>query len=137
MGTGVRIFWETTFPGWTMLVRSSLSFIAWTVKLLSGLSNIFMISSNGMEFHQTNIVYLWWAPETEPGFKFRGLKHEPKNFHATWFIKKKIMVDKKLYFITKYLSQEGYDKNQKSWKLQYDILTFFEEEENFRSPNFG
>ena len=34
----VRIFWETTFSGWTMLVRSTLSFIAWTVKLLSGLS---------------------------------------------------------------------------------------------------
>ena len=33
MGTGVQ-----TFPVWTMLVRSSLPFIARTVKLLSGLS---------------------------------------------------------------------------------------------------
>ena len=29
-----------------------------------------------------------------------GPKHEPKKFHVTWFIKKKIMVDKKLHFIT-------------------------------------
>ena len=30
-----------------------------------------------------------------------GPKHESKKFHVTWFIKKKkIMVDKKLHFIT-------------------------------------
>ena len=39
--------------------------------------------------------------------------------------KKKIMVDKTtaLYY-HKYLSQEGNNMNQKSWKLEYDILTF-------------
>lgn len=30
-----------------------------------------------------------------------GAKHEPKKLHMTWFIKKKkVMVDKKLNFIT-------------------------------------
>ena len=39
------------------------------------------------------------------------------------------MIDKNCTLLPKYLSQEGYNMNQKSWKLQHDILTFFEEEE--------
>ena len=35
------------------------------------------------------------------------------------------MVDKTIaFYYHKYLSQEGNNMNQKSWKLQYDILTF-------------
>ena len=35
------------------------------------------------------------------------------------------MVDKKIaLYYHKYLSQEGNNMNKKSWKLQYDILTF-------------
>ena len=35
------------------------------------------------------------------------------------------MVDKTIaLYYYKYLSQEGNNMNQKSWKLQYDILTF-------------
>ena len=35
------------------------------------------------------------------------------------------MVDKTIaLYYHKYLSQEGNNMNQKSWKLQYDILTF-------------
>ena len=67
------------------------------------------------------------SPGTEPGFEHRGAKHEPKKFQVTWSIKKKkiIMVDKTIALdYHKYLSQEGNNMNQKSWKLQYDILTF-------------
>ena len=39
--------------------------------------------------------------------------------------KKKIMVDKTIaLYYHKYLSQKGNNMNQKSWNLQYDILTF-------------
>ena len=52
------------------------------------------------------------------------------------------MLDKTIaLYYHKYLSQEGNNMNQKSWKLQYDILTFSKKnnkkEEDFRSPNFG
>ena len=81
-------------------------------------------------------------PGPEPRFEPRGPKHEPKKFQGTWFIKKKIMLDKTIaLYYHKYLSQEGNNMNQKSWKLQYDILTFSKKnnkkEEDFRSPNFG
>ena len=45
-----------------------------------------------------------------------------------------------LYYY-KYLSKEGNNMNQKSWKLQYGILTFTKKknkkEEEFGSPDFG
>ena len=55
-----------------------------------------------------------------------GLTHEPKKFQVTWVIKKKkIMVGKTIaFYYHKYLSQEGNNMNKKSWKLQYNILTF-------------
>ena len=51
----------------------------------------------------------------EPGFEPRGSKHELKKFQVTWFIKKKIMIDKiiALYY-HKYLSQEKNNMNKKS-----------------------
>ena len=40
------------------------------------------------------------------------------------------MVDKTIaLYYYKYLSQEGNNMNQESWKLQHNILTFFKEEE--------
>ena len=50
-----------------------------------------------------------------------------KNFKWHGLLKKKkiIMVEKTIALdYHKYLSQEGNNMNQKSWKLQYDILTF-------------
>ena len=42
--------------------------------------------------------------------------------------------------LPKYLSQEGNNMNQNSWKLQYDILTFSKKKEkkkeDFGSPDF-
>ena len=68
----------------------------------------------------------WFRPGTELGFELGGSKHEPKKFQVTWFVKKKkIMVGKTIaFYYHKYLSQEGNNVNKKSWKLQYDILTF-------------
>ena len=48
----------------------------------------------------------------------------------TWFINK--INKKNCNLVPKYLSQEGYNMNPKSWKIQHDILTFFEEEEKKR-----
>ena len=66
-----------------------------------------------------------------------GPKHEPKKFQVTWFIKKKkIMVDKTIaLYYHKYLSQEGNNMNKKSWKLQYDILTFSKKKNKKRSTS--
>ena len=53
--------------------------------------------------NRTISYYLkYYMSMDEPGFEPGGPKHEPKKFHVTWFIikKKKIMVDKKFYFIT-------------------------------------
>ena len=45
--------------------------------------------------------------------------------------KKKIMVGKTIaFYYHKYLSQEENNMNQKSWKLQYDILTFSKKKKN-------
>ena len=56
-----------------------------------------------------------WAG-MEPGFEPGGVKHEPKKFQVTWFIKKKkkIMVCKTIaFYYNNYLSQEGNNLNQK------------------------
>ena len=48
-----------------------------------------------------------------------------------YFKKKKIMVGKTIaFYYHKYLSQEENNMNQKSWKLQYDILTFSKKKKN-------
>ena len=55
-----------------------------------------------------------WAG-MEPGFEPGGVKHEPKKFQVTWFIKKKIMIGKTIaFYYHKYLSQEENNMNQKS-----------------------
>ena len=56
-----------------------------------------------------------WAG-MEPGFEPGGVKHEPKKFQVTWFIKKKkIMVGKIIaFYYHKYLSQEENNMNKKS-----------------------
>ena len=54
-----------------------------------------------------------------------GEEHEPKKFQVTWFIKKKkIMVDKKLHLLNKYLSREEEDEEEEKKKrvLELQIL---------------
>ena len=54
-----------------------------------------------------------------------GQSMNQKNFKWHGLLKKKIMVGKTIaFYYHKYLSQEGNNMNKKSWKLQYDILTF-------------
>ena len=62
-----------------------------------------------------NFFLLWFNAGTESGFEpGGGPKHEQKKFHVTWFIKKKNHGrQKNCTLLPKYLSQEGYNKNQK------------------------
>ena len=69
------------------------------------------------------------SPGTELGFEPGGAKAWTKKISSDMVYlkkkKKKIMVDKTIaFYYHKYLSQEGNNMNKKSWKLQYDILTF-------------
>ena len=73
-------------------------------------------------------------PGTEPRFELEGGQSmNQKNFKWHGLLKKKIMVDKTIaLYYHKYLSQEGNNMNQKSWKLQYDILTFLKKKNKKR-----
>ena len=55
-----------------------------------------------------------------------------KNFMWPGLLKKKSWQTKNYTLLPQYLSQEGYNMNQKNWKLQHNILTFFKEEEKRR-----